>query len=393
MKKTIMNTRYNTVWLNIQLSCLILLAFLSGNVIGRQATLSADAASTIAGSIHNPVSISLDCACPVAGILFELNFDPEILTPSGILPLNGMELWSGSDFSVPNDGRLIVALFDCEGAFLPAAAGEIAQILFTASPTAQAKQIPLTLEKVELADTLYQQIAVECKNGALNISGGEPLKPPVNLTARLNENNVILTWEAPLAKSTPDPDPIGIAATRLANASQNSQSVTTTGYNIYRSIEPDPAIRGERIGTVPAGELTYTDSPPLNLWNYQVTAVYETGESFPSDKVMQYVTSVEPQIGKHKITSFDLLPNFPNPFNPETEIRYSIAAGVFTTIRIYNLLGVEVRTLVNAFKQPGFYRVRWDGRDRNGYEVASGIYLYIMQAGEYTKIAKMLKIK
>jgi hypothetical protein len=72
----------------------------------------------------------------------------------------------------------------------------------------------------------------------------------------------------------------------------------------------------------------------------------------------------------------------PNPFNPETEIPYSLAAGGHVSIKVYNMIGQEIRSLVNAAQPSGFHAVSWDGMDNQGREAASGIYLYRLQLTE-----------
>jgi hypothetical protein len=92
---------------------------------------------------------------------------------------------------------------------------------------------------------------------------------------------------------------------------------------------------------------------------------------------------------------FALLPNFADPFNPETWIPYKLAEDVDTKIRIYNVSGHLVRTL-NLGRQPaGFYMTKdkaayWDGRDNFGSQVASGVYFYTLQAGDFTATRKMV---
>ncbi len=86
---------------------------------------------------------------------------------------------------------------------------------------------------------------------------------------------------------------------------------------------------------------------------------------------------------------FALFQNYPNPFNPATTIRYDLNQDVFVTLKIYNLRGQEIRTLVEADLQPGTQSVIWDGRDRHGHPVASGIYLYRIQAGDFHQVKKM----
>ena len=79
---------------------------------------------------------------------------------------------------------------------------------------------------------------------------------------------------------------------------------------------------------------------------------------------------------------------YPNPFNPETTINYQLAENCKVTIRIYNLLGKEIRELVNENKQVGYFDVIWDGKDSFGSAVSSGIYIIQIQAATYNEIRK-----
>lgn len=90
---------------------------------------------------------------------------------------------------------------------------------------------------------------------------------------------------------------------------------------------------------------------------------------------------------------FALGHNFPNPFNPATTIRYSVPEAGKVTLRIYNVLGQEVLTLVNSDQVAGYYALRWNGRDRLDRAVASGVYLYRMEAAGFSKVHKMLLLK
>ena len=89
--------------------------------------------------------------------------------------------------------------------------------------------------------------------------------------------------------------------------------------------------------------------------------------------------------------------NYPNPFNPVTTIRYSVsAAGGFhrTVIRVYDILGHEVATLVGEIQSPGENSVIWDGCDTHGNPVSSGIYLYrLFSAGESVETRRMVKME
>ncbi len=92
-------------------------------------------------------------------------------------------------------------------------------------------------------------------------------------------------------------------------------------------------------------------------------------------------------------TDYALSQNYPNPFNPSTTIRYDLPEDGFLTIKIYNLLGQEVRALVSGDQTGGMHSVLWDGRNNQGQVVASGIYLYRLHTKQFTQTKKMLFIK
>ncbi|MBS1270931.1 MAG: hypothetical protein MAGBODY4_00059 [Candidatus Marinimicrobia bacterium] len=97
---------------------------------------------------------------------------------------------------------------------------------------------------------------------------------------------------------------------------------------------------------------------------------------------------------------YTLAQNYPNPFNPTTMIEYALPDvannhnGIQTVrLDIYNILGQRVRTLVNTAQKPGMYSVQWDGRNETGAQLASGIYFYRLQAGDFVKANKMVLIR
>jgi hypothetical protein len=86
--------------------------------------------------------------------------------------------------------------------------------------------------------------------------------------------------------------------------------------------------------------------------------------------------------------SYNLFQNYPNPFNPSTTIRYSITNSELVRIKVYDILGREVRVLVNEFKQPGNYAIKFDATG-----LASGIYLYRIESGSFVQTKKMILLK
>jgi hypothetical protein len=96
---------------------------------------------------------------------------------------------------------------------------------------------------------------------------------------------------------------------------------------------------------------------------------------------------------------FALEQNFPNPFNPSTNIKYSIPVDANVELKVFNILGQEVRTIVNQISKAGFYNIEWNGTDSFNQKVASGIYIYSFKAislnGEqnFNQMKKMIMIK
>jgi len=93
-------------------------------------------------------------------------------------------------------------------------------------------------------------------------------------------------------------------------------------------------------------------------------------------------------------TDYELSQNYPNPFNPVTTIRYGLPSAGVTTLKVYNLLGKEVVTLVdNEQKEAGYHSVIWDGSNADGNVVVSGIYFIKMIAGDFVQIRKMVLVE
>ena len=85
--------------------------------------------------------------------------------------------------------------------------------------------------------------------------------------------------------------------------------------------------------------------------------------------------------------------NSPNPFNPVTTIRYEQKEAGAVTLRIYDVMGQQVRSLVDALQSSGRHQVRWEGRDERGAPVANGVYFYELRVGEFRALRKMILMK
>jgi len=102
---------------------------------------------------------------------------------------------------------------------------------------------------------------------------------------------------------------------------------------------------------------------------------------------MNITTDVE-QVADLSPTEFELEQNYPNPFNPSTSIQYAISSRQFVTIKVYDILGNDITTLVNDYRDAGIYNVQF-----TMHNLASGIYFYTLQAGAFVESKKMIYLK
>ena len=90
---------------------------------------------------------------------------------------------------------------------------------------------------------------------------------------------------------------------------------------------------------------------------------------------------------------FALGQNYPNPFNPTTKIHYALANDEFVSINIYDLMGRNIKLLINSSQAAGYYEIDWNATNNNGELVPAGMYFYMIQAGEFTSTKKMVLLK
>ena len=116
------------------------------------------------------------------------------------------------------------------------------------------------------------------------------------------------------------------------------------------------------------------------------------GSQFATNVVYKYVgpriTSVEEEIINLLPTGYSLSQNYPNPFNPSTKFRYSVPQSSKVVIKVFDILGKEITTLMNEEKLAGTYELTW-----NASNLPSGVYFYQLKAGEFTQTMKMLLLK
>lgn len=194
------------------------------------------------------------------------------------------------------------------------------------------------------------------------------------------------------------PAPTGLMASMAAGGGfdlqwQPLQEEGLTAYRVYRRTGfDDPYLP---IGDTGDGDTFYYDNtePQDSVHYYVVTALYGTVESRFSNLAQVYTGYVHS--GGEPVPPFvtELQVNYPNPFNPETTIGFSLKEQCSITLDIYNIRGQRVKRLLRESLPAGQHRIVWDSRDDMGHPVSSGVYLYRMRAGGVEQTRKMLLLK
>jgi hypothetical protein len=131
-----------------------------------------------------------------------------------------------------------------------------------------------------------------------------------------------------------------------------------------------------------------------NYWGEYPPRIKAYGKYKASAPLSSRPCGPHPKIAIESIPiGFDLLQNYPNPFNSSTNINFALSSDQFVTLEIFNLLGQKVKTLISEDMEPGSHLVTWRGDDMSGQPVASGIYLYLLKAGDYSDAKQMLLIR
>lgn len=157
----------------------------------------------------------------------------------------------------------------------------------------------------------------------------------------------------------------GCTLKRVYRASWGTDTLKAEG-NWWGTSSPSSAWFSAKVDWNP-----YLDSPPTG----KIVAPEENGESAALPK------------------GFTLSQNYPNPFNAGTQIEFSLATAQKVEVKVYNILGQVVRVLANDRMEAGRHTVIWDGRNRDGEVLASGVYLYRLVAGDFAETKKMVLLK
>ncbi len=203
-------------------------------------------------------------------------------------------------------------------------------------------------------------------------AGSAPVRPrggsPVN-NVLLTTNSVEISWFLP------------VQATGLTYELQYSVNNDFTNAVTVQNIQGTSYIAN----ALPTGASLY--------WRVRSKTGNEIHSAY--SKVEQFIPNTPTGIGQEAEipTEFALGQNYPNPFNPATMINFSLPLEVYVSIKIYDMLGREVKTLLAEIKESGFYSIKWNGDNGNGEVVAAGSYIYRITAGSFIQTKKMIFLK
>ena len=91
--------------------------------------------------------------------------------------------------------------------------------------------------------------------------------------------------------------------------------------------------------------------------------------------------------------SYTVHQNYPNPFNPTTQIKYDLPEDAMVNITIYDLMGRSIKSLVNSNQSAGYRSIQWNATNNLGEPVSAGMYIYMIQAGQFRQVRKMVLLK
>ena len=161
-----------------------------------------------------------------------------------------------------------------------------------------------------------------------------------------------------------------------------------TDWNQIASYITHPELQGQ--GSVSHQTIyTFTDNTVQEneSYDYRLSDVdYDGNVEYHSLQLMGVSSTNIPE-------QFVLYPNYPNPFNPVTTIRYDLSKESFVDITIYDMLGNVVSNLINANQSSGYKSIQWNATNNQGKPVSAGVYLYSIEAGKFRQTKKMILLK
>ncbi len=209
----------------------------------------------------------------------------------------------------------------------------------------------------------------------------EYLSPVENLALNSEYQHISLTWDFDASRKGGE-----------TVATRNGRFSKRTSFNEYIVYMQIGAGLFEELARTQDESFAYT-APGLGTYRFKVTASFEEGESDESNTVEAVVTELTEKDDDIVHFENDLLPNWPNPFNPETNIAFTLEKEQNVSIKIYNIKGELVKIAVKGKFSSGRHSAVWKGDNENGKKIGSGVYFIRMKTDSFVKTGKALLLK
>ncbi|MCY3714372.1 MAG: fibronectin type III domain-containing protein [Gemmatimonadetes bacterium] len=201
------------------------------------------------------------------------------------------------------------------------------------------------------------------------------------------------TTKAPSPPAAPSGLAADVQSSSSVDLSWDDNSNNETGFKIERRLSTEDDDDFSQIGTTGANDNDYTDSglSPSTTYIYRVRAYNDGGNSSYSGT--DRATTLAAARVVAEIFEYDLESSHPNPFREHATIVYTLPEMADVRLELFNILGQQVRTLIDAARPPGRNEITWNGRDGNGRMVSSGVYILRMTAGDFVEYRKITFLK
>ncbi|MBC8183391.1 T9SS type A sorting domain-containing protein [candidate division KSB1 bacterium] len=350
--------------------CFGILFFLLSSIVYSQTdTLKVRGTSGEIGTENHGVPICLKNDVHLRGIQLTLNYPIELSLLKHNISATARTADLVIETNIPSPGVMTVLIFGFGAETISPDTGSIIDVSFGVLPEALAGFYPLTFNDIYASDAFSQSVDVEGVDGIFAITiGGEV---PVELSSFSgsfipSHNKIQLEW-----RTESESNNYGFEILR----GETNDKLTKIGF-----------VQGQ--GTTSSShEYNFIDSNITSTnYFYQLKQIDFDGTSTLSEKIS--VTISAPQ-------NYNLSQNYPNPFSlsnaiSQTTFRFQIPESELVSIKIYNVLGREVKSLVSQKLSSGIHTVQWDGKTNTGLPVSKGVYYYTMKTKNFKTNKKMI---
>ncbi len=341
-------------------------------------TFSTDTPSVRVGDTFT-VHVNAEKVADLAGWQFNLTFDPTVLEVVEVKEGDFLKKGGGTTFfqkgtidnTVGKITGLSSALISKGGV---AGTGRLLSVVFSAKAEGNSQ---IALQDFRLGSTAGEVIPAGMRDLIITV-GSQPLWD-VNADGQVSILDLILVAQH-----------MGSAASATSKVDVNRDGVVSILDLILVAQHMGESTASAAPSMLSVDDIEGLDPAMIQAWIER--AKVEDDGSVAFREGIAYLRSLLAWLMPEETA---LLPNYPNPFNPETWIPYRLSEPAAVTLRIYSVAGVLVRTLALGQTPAGIYQSRgravyWDGRNDVGESVASGVYLYTLTAGDFTATRKML---